>query len=174
MLLGSVSRGVLHEVTCPAVVVPGSVPAPDGPIVVGVDGSPASRAALRWAVEEGRLRGATVDVVHAWQYPGPIYFSESVALTPEDLRAASEHVLTEVLQELGDGGVDVTSSLERGHPVEVMAKRSERASLVVVGSRGHGTVASMVLGSVSHGVLQHSQCPTVVVHPAATWPEDRR
>jgi nucleotide-binding universal stress UspA family protein len=139
-----------------------------GRIVVGVDGSPSSVRALRWALEQARLTGAPVCAVGAWEVPA----SPTWLAVEEDIGNWEKGALTVL-----DGAVkDATGDAESlpvqrevvcGHPAKVLVDASTDASLLVVGSRGHGGFAGLLLGSVSQHVVAHASCPVVVVHTAA-------
>jgi nucleotide-binding universal stress UspA family protein len=153
------------------------------PIVVGVDGSAGSVAALRWALAEAHLRGAPLRLVHAYNLPHylvgdvgvglgaagvPAYASEDA----ERLRAASEdearRVLTSTL-EGADGetlaGVEVEQEIVEGRAAQVLIEAARGAALLVVGSRGRGGFAGLLLGSVSQQCAQHPPCPLVILPP---------
>lgn len=143
--------------------------AASGRIVVGVDGSPESKAALNWALNEARHCHAAVEAVHAWQYPA-VAFShfggEALPLiAPGDVETAAHGLLRKTVEEISgaDCDVAVTPKLARGHPAEVLLALSEDADMLVVGSRGHGGFKGMLLGSVSNHVIHHAHCPVVVV-----------
>ena len=146
-------------------------------IVVGIDGSAASKAALSWAVEEARLRGSTVIALHAWQFPVVAfegYGSAAVPmLTPEDLEKTAEETARNILSEVvgDDVSVPVVARVRRGHPAHQLVQASEEADLLVVGSEGHGAFAGMLLGSVSNHVVHHAKCPVAVVRPGWTPPK---
>jgi nucleotide-binding universal stress UspA family protein len=139
---------------------------------VGVDGSEAAAVALRWAVEEARLRGATVVAVHAWTFVPPAAVGEpgfpvaAVSLM-DDLeveRDAAGRLLDDTLAEvLGDADVEVEKVVSEGGPGDVLVEAATGADLVVVGSRGRGGIRSALLGSVSSHVAQHAPCPVVIV-----------
>jgi nucleotide-binding universal stress UspA family protein len=139
-------------------------------IVVGVDHSTGARAALAFAFEEARLRGATLRAVHAWQY-GYIGYSGFEVGTPaiggdiQQLRAAAAASLEATVQEaIPDAGdVKVERRLVEGSPGAVLVEESRDAMLLVVGSRGHGGFAQLLLGSVSQQCAQHAECPVVIV-----------
>lgn len=141
-------------------------------IVVGVDGSPASVAALRWAVAQAELTGVAVQAVTSWQVPGQSayggyggYFAVDV-----DWADVARTTLTTAVKEAGDGApVDVVPLVLEGHAAHVLVKASDGAQLLVVGSRGHGGFAGMLLGSVSEYVIAHASCPVLVIrdHPEA-------
>jgi nucleotide-binding universal stress UspA family protein len=145
------------------------------PIVVGVDGSPASLAALRWAVDEAGRRACRVDAVLAWQRGrgmkiGPVPAGVPRRLAPERDRDAWKHVLDEAVAEVSAHGVvrKVLVSQDAGPTLTTM---SENAALLVVGTRGAGPIRAAVLGSVSAYCLRHASCPVVVVHDPDRRPE---
>ncbi len=143
----------------------------DRHIVVGVDGSPGARTALAWAMNQARLTGSTVEAIAAWQdsvmplgsgYP----ISETGYLDGHSVAAIAQKILDDtvaaVAAERGEPA-DVLTRTVMGHPAEVLADAAVGAQLLVVGSRGHGTFAGMLLGSVSQHCVQHAPCPVVVV-----------
>ena len=131
-------------------------------IVVGVDGSPASVDALRWATGQADLVGGKVVAVTAWSIPA----TYGVAFGGEDAvdwKQNAHDALEQSLQEaLGDRAGQVERLIGQGHPSSVLTEASKNADLVVVGSRGHGGFTGMLLGSVSQHVVAHSHCPVVV------------
>ena len=136
-------------------------------IVVGVDGSEPSKRALRWAADQAKLIGAQLKVVTTWEYPptlgwAPPYPSD---FDPdEDARKALQETVDAVLG--GDPGLVLQLTVTEGHPSFVLTQEARDAELLVVGSRGHGAFAGMLLGSVSEYCAAHSPCPVVVVrHP---------
>jgi nucleotide-binding universal stress UspA family protein len=138
-------------------------------IVVGVDGSEESKAALRWAVGEARLRGASVRAVYAWSLP---YVAAAPGLVvPQgdvaDFRRDGEEMLDALVAEVGNAGVDVERVAVEGGPAHVLVEAAEGADLLVVGSRGHGGFAGLLLGSVSQQVAHHAPCPVVIVRGEA-------
>ncbi|HWQ23751.1 MAG TPA: universal stress protein [Gaiellaceae bacterium] len=145
-----------------------------GVIVVGVDGSAASRAALRWAAEEARLRGAALVALHAWTYvpPPPIGEPGMIPIPAGDLapqleaeRMAAQAELEAALADAFPEGVPelVEPRLVEGDPAETLEREGASADLVVVGSRGRSGLASVLLGSVTRHVVDHAPCPVVVV-----------
>lgn len=132
-------------------------------IVVGVDGSVPSRAALRWALDQARLAGARVRAVIAWEVPS---YTGWGPVPHEDFGAAAGKLLAEAVRDaLGFDApeVEVLETALPGHPAQVLIDASAHAALLVVGSRGHGAFAGTLLGSVSQLCVQHAHCPVVVV-----------
>ena len=132
-------------------------------IVVGVDGSAPSRAALRWALDQARSTGSRVRTVIAWE--APMHTGRAV-IAYEDFGAAAGKLLSESVQEaLGFDApeIEVIETVLPGHPAQVLIDASAGAVLLVVGSRGHGGFAGTLLGSVSQLCVQHAHCPVVVV-----------
>ncbi len=135
-------------------------------MVVGVDGSEPSLAALRWAARQAELTGAELKAVISWELPSAAYwvpFPEGL-----DLEASARKTLASALEEtLGpDPAVPVTQVVAQGHPAPVLIDEAAGADLLVVGSRGHGEFAGMLLGSVSEHCVAHAHCPVVVVRGA--------
>jgi nucleotide-binding universal stress UspA family protein len=142
-----------------------------GIIVVGVDGSDSARAALTWALAEARLRGSTLRAVHAWMIPAvssgeaPWGLSGSyVDVNADEIEKATHEALDREIAEV-DGSADVAIErfVDEGPAADVIVDASKDAELVVVGSRGRGAIATLVLGSTSQHVIQHAACPVVVV-----------
>jgi nucleotide-binding universal stress UspA family protein len=143
-------------------------------IIVGIDGSPGSLTALRWAVEEARARNAPVHVVSAWSFPVYAY-SGYIAVPPGDAfeeaaRIAMDTAIAEGKAGIEIEGVDVSCALINGGAAAVLIEASQDADLLVVGARGRGGFTELLLGSVSNAVTAHAHCPVVVVHdkPAGT------
>lgn len=136
-----------------------------GLIVVGVDGSQSSLDALEWAANQARLTGSALEVVTTWEYPVSFGWAPPWPenFNPEkDARDALDEVVQRVV---GRGaGVEVRQTVVEGHPAPVLLKVAEGADLLVVGSRGHGAFAGMLLGSVSEHCVSNAKCPVVVVH----------
>jgi nucleotide-binding universal stress UspA family protein len=133
-------------------------------IVVGVDGSEPSLKALRWALDQAKLTGSSLEVVTTWQYPTALGWAPA---WPADWDPAAEaqKSLAKVVEGVVKGsGVEVKLAVAEGHAAPVLVSASEKASLLVVGSRGHGEFAGMLIGSVSEYCALHSQCPVVIVH----------
>ena len=135
-------------------------------IVVGVDGSLTSREALRWAIAEGRLRRATVEAVHTWQDPNVTAYPFAAAhFHPELIETAARRLLDEVVDGEEDDGLPgpVEKTLVCGGAAATLIDAAKGADLLVVGSRGRGGFAGLLLGSVSQHVVHHAPCPVVVV-----------
>jgi nucleotide-binding universal stress UspA family protein len=137
-------------------------------IVVGVDGSPGSRQALRWAAAEAAEHGADLAVVNVWEHtllPPAGSVSVSEHYVPEPSQATADELLQVIKEELGeDPPVLVRPNVKQGRPAKVLIDESANADLLVVGKRGHGGFAGLVLGSVSQHVAAYGKCPVVVVH----------
>ncbi len=166
-LVGSVSQYCLHHAPCPVAVVRETTGPTEPPrVVVAVDGSDVARRALAWALDEGRARQAEVEVVNAWHPPYVgAYPYDPAALDLDLFEQGARDLVAKTLE-----GQDV-SGLPAPPKVTVMADAAakavidaaEGAELVVVGSRGRGGFAGLLLGSVSQQVTHHAPCPVVVV-----------
>lgn len=137
-----------------------------GLIVVGVDGSQESREALLWAAGQAKLSGASLDVVAAWTFPETWGWSIA-ALNDVDPEADTRRMLEVTVKEVLGSEADAHLKIVEGRPAPVLLRAAEDAELLVVGSRGRGAFAGLVLGSVSEHCLHHASCPVVVVHPRA-------
>lgn len=141
-------------------------------IVVGVDGSQESLDALAWAVEEARLRGASLRVVTAWRPPEAYVFDAPAAVRPEleeALRGVGERVIEDALAAVVGGrdpGIEVERRVVPEPPVEALLDAAAGADLLVVGSRGRGGFTGLLLGSVGQQVAHHAPCPVVIVRRA--------
>lgn len=135
-----------------------------GAVVVGVDGSDSSRRALEWAAEYARQMGHPLVAIYAWEWPrrfGVLAPLPSVTDFEDDGR----QILVESIEKaLGpDRAPQVARKVLRGYAALVLVEASRTASLVVVGSRGHGEFAGMLLGSVSEFLSTHAHSPVVIV-----------
>jgi nucleotide-binding universal stress UspA family protein len=130
-------------------------------IVVGVDGSPSSKTALRWAAREARLRASAIEVVTAWEYP-ELLAPPPADFNPEEL---ARRVLDSAVEEaLGPvPSVEVRRVVTERHPAPALVDASKGASLVVVGNRGHGEFVGVLIGSVSLHCVAHADCPVVIL-----------
>lgn len=137
-------------------------------IVAGVDGSPSSVDALRWAVRQAELSGGTVDAVIAWQYPmtaGGMGWAPMSGLDDTDYAELATKALSDsVGQVVAAANVPVRQVVRAGNPAQMLLDAASGADLLVVGSRGHGEFADALIGSVSQRCVHHARCPVVVVH----------
>ena len=126
-------------------------------IVVGFDGSEGSQRALAWAADEARQRGAELLIVRAWT-PGEFG-------TDEEQGQIAQKRLDDEAQAFFNQGTtpDFTTQAEAGHAAKVLLRYAEDANMLVVGSRGRGGFAGLILGSVSHQVATHEGAPVVVI-----------
>ena len=172
-LLGSVTTSVVHRSHVPVIVVPAKPITDAGltmrKIVIGLDGSPASIAALDWAYEQALLAGAELTAVHGWIYPYPGQRTVVSSARAQMQLDATEQLKTS-LESLGvllsSGPIQVHSRLVEKSAVDALLDEANDADLVVIGSRGRGAVRSTLLGSVSHSVAQHANCPVVIIRDA--------
>ncbi|MER6126408.1 universal stress protein [Streptomyces sp. NPDC001795] len=157
----SIALPVMAHAHCPVVVVPEAEHITQQPahFVVGVDGSAHSVAAVDFAFEEAALRGAALRALYAWQ-PGRLGIFDERAAQHECRRLLSETVAG---RRAAYPDVELHHELVIGHPVKVLAEQSTHALGLVVGTRGHGGFAGLLLGSVSQGVLPHARCPVIAV-----------
>lgn len=139
-------------------------------IVVGVDGSEDATAALRWAKRQAELTDGTLDVVSAWMYP---VFLGYAPVDPDDLdfgrfaALSMQKAIDDVFGPGGPGPTDkVRTSVVQGHAAQVLVDKSAGADLLVVGCRGYGGFAGVLLGSVSTYCVHHSNCPVTVIRPS--------
>ncbi|WP_344988285.1 universal stress protein [Nonomuraea helvata] len=135
-----------------------------GEVVVGVDDSPECEPALAYAFQQAKLRGSALRVLHAWQLPVHA-FAPEITYDMDEIRRAQHQVVRDRLAVFAADHPQVTivEDVQSAHPVDALADASERADLLVVGSHGRGALGSMLLGSVSRGVLHHAHCPVAVV-----------
>ena len=167
-LLGSVALAITAHGSAPVAVIPVDGPGwtMTGPVVVGVDGSPTSEAAIGFAFEEAAVRGAPLVAVHAFSDLRPTLSDVS----PADYARLEESERVLLAEELASWReksptVEVISVVAHGRPTSALLDHGRQAQLLVVGSRGRGGFAGMVLGSTSHALITHALCPVVVVRP---------
>ncbi|GAA3795030.1 universal stress protein [Amycolatopsis tucumanensis] len=168
MLVGSTTVEVAAHARCPVVVVRGRENA-EGPVVVGVDGSPVGERALAAAFEEASWRGAGLVAVHVWSdvdfagYPSMV----PIALDWEESAADERRLLAERLAGWQEKYPDVRVErvVARDRPRHQLLSWSAHAQLVVVGSRGRGGFSGLLLGSTSQALIHHAQCPVMIVRP---------
>jgi nucleotide-binding universal stress UspA family protein len=142
-----------------------------GRIVVGVDGSPGSLAALHWALQEARLRGVAVHAVMVWQHPqfygspdGWVVGMDPSGDTGQILASAANAEVARLGEEAVQGhDVEIVCEAVEGHPAEALVLMAKDAAALVVGSRGRGGFVGALLGSVSQHVVAHAHCPVVLI-----------
>ncbi|MFO7279202.1 MAG: universal stress protein [Thermoanaerobacterales bacterium] len=144
-----------------------------GRIVVGVDDSEQAQAALRWALEEGALRGATVEVVHVWTPPvSALPFGATLVIPVDEAaidaaaRAEVDRIVDEALAAIDAAPPEVLRTVLPGSPAATLIEVAEGADLLVVGSHGRSGLSRLMLGSVAASCVNHAPCPVVVLrHP---------
>jgi nucleotide-binding universal stress UspA family protein len=174
LLLGSVAVGVVSHARCPVVVVRGDSIEhplqqrdhdPAAPVVVGLDGSPTSEAALAFAFDWATRHAAPLVAVHAWT---DVTVDPAVAtlLYRDDVREEESRLLAEQLAGWGEKYPDVAVQrvLAPDRAAHALLERSETARLLVVGARGRGGMAGLLLGSTSQALLHRAGCPVAVIH----------
>jgi nucleotide-binding universal stress UspA family protein len=166
LLLGSVSRGVVNHAHCPVAVIHADQPSTPvdakAPVLLGVDGSPASEAATAWAFDEASRRGVSLIALHAWSDVGvfPI-----LGMDWRTYQGQGEEVLAKQLAGWQERypDVHVIRRLVCDTPARWLLDESRRAQLVVLGSHGRGGFHGMHLGAVSSAVAQSAKVPVIVV-----------
>jgi nucleotide-binding universal stress UspA family protein len=130
-------------------------------IVVGVDGSPSSKSALRWAVRQAQLTDSAVEAVTAWEYP-ELLAPPPAGFDPEELaRRVLDSAIDEVVGAVPP--VEVVRVVTERHPAQALVDASKGASLLAVGNRGHGEFVGVLIGSVSLHCVAHADCPVVIL-----------
>jgi nucleotide-binding universal stress UspA family protein len=172
LLVGSVAVALASQAACPIVVVRGRQPPATTslPVVVGVDGSPVSEAAIAFGYQAAADRGVPLTAVHTWwdTDPGP-----ATQLFREEDQVYEQELLAERLAGWRDKypDVEVERIVARDRPAYRLLEQSANAQLVVVGSRGHGEFAGLILGSVGNALVHEAGCPVAIVRPdPAAWP----
>jgi nucleotide-binding universal stress UspA family protein len=170
LVLGSISQHCVERASCPTAVV--MADAPIKRIVVGVDGSQSAQAALAWAVQEAAVTGACVDAVCAYIYTIALsHHALSQVPFDERLRQDAWRVVDEAISGLADTrGVTINPIVCEGQPADVLVACATDADLVVLGTRGLGSLKGLLLGSVTRRVMTRVACPIVVV-PAPFTPK---
>jgi nucleotide-binding universal stress UspA family protein len=174
MLIGSTAVALVAHGHCPVAVIRGrkadDAPPSEGPVVVGVDGSPASEAAVALAFGEASSRRAELVAVHTWlEFSSDIEYFYAQQYFPawEDIEARENAVLAERLAGWQEKYPEVTVRrvVTRDRPAHCLLELAEDAQLLVVGSRGRGGFVGMVQGSTSQALMHHAPCPLLVVRP---------
>jgi nucleotide-binding universal stress UspA family protein len=165
-ILGSTVAHVASHAHCP-VVVTQARGNPQGPVVVGVDGSPHSEETVGWAIDHASRHGLVLEVLHA--YAIPVYPGVVPYVPPDEITRATSDFESRVAAETLAGwrerypDVEVTVRVEHGRPGPMLVEATLRASLTVVGSRGRGAFLGMLLGSTSQSLLQHASGSVAVL-----------
>ncbi|SPM42436.1 universal stress protein [Mycobacterium numidiamassiliense] len=164
LLLGSVTTALIHHAHCPVAVIHsdnGAVPDPNAPVLLGIDGSPASEAATALAFDEASRRGVELEALHAWSDVGVF---PMLGMDWRDSEAKGDEILAERLAGWHEQYPDVRVKrvLCCDQPSRWLLKESEHAQLVVVGSHGRGGFAGMLLGSVSSAMAHAAKVPVIV------------
>lgn len=167
LIAGSVSITVAAHADSPVAVI--THPRPHGPVVVGIDGSPTSDAALATAYTQASLRRTSLTVVHTWT-DLRLEAVNGFGITPELLRQTKEQAHEIVGERLAGYSADypdvpVTTIVVPDGPAHQLLHAAADAQLLVLGSRGRGGFTGLLLGSVSHTVLHHAPCPVLIVKP---------
>jgi nucleotide-binding universal stress UspA family protein len=182
LVTGSVATQVATRARCPVLVAhrPNAGPdTPEGPVVVGVDGSPHSARAVGFAFDEASRRGVGLVAVRVWSHPlhpanGGSRRAEEEADAAREAAARSVDTVLRAYRSRFPG-LTVTTELLRGTDVEeALVRRSKDAALVVVGSRGRGPLAGALLGSVGQALVHHGECPVAIVRPDENTDEEER
>jgi nucleotide-binding universal stress UspA family protein len=133
-----------------------------GKVVVGVDGSEHSIAALRWAAEEARLRDWSLRVLATWEFPYVANPVTMLTLEAEPFAAQAVHAVDHALEIVDVADLDVETEVVEGSAAQHLVEASYGADLVVVGSRGRGGFTGLLLGSVSQHLVSYAKCPVLV------------
>jgi nucleotide-binding universal stress UspA family protein len=137
-----------------------------GRVVVGVDGSESSKQALRWAARLAAADGSRIEAITAWDYPQAYNSPVDPNWRPDlDAQAILDGTLAEVFGDAPPAGL--VPIVRHGPPRTVLIGASQGAELLVIGSRGHGGFAGLLLGSVSSACSEHAHCPVLVLHDQA-------
>ncbi|MFF9375774.1 universal stress protein [Streptomyces griseoluteus] len=148
----------------------------EGPrIVVGVDGSESSKQALRWALRQAEATGSVLEAVTAWEYPqlyGSLGWMPPLSEEEVDFERIARQVLLDAVKEVAgpEPSVELRTTVAFGPPTSVLLEASRGASLLALGSRGHGGFKEALLGSVGQHCTHHATCPVVVVRGAPENP----
>jgi nucleotide-binding universal stress UspA family protein len=137
-------------------------------IVVGVDGSAPSKAALSWAVEQGRRTGAVVEALIAWEFPAT--YGYPVPVSDVNWEQLAKQAVSDAVADVADDAepVKISYKVVEGNAAQVLLDESAEADLLVVGNRGHNGFVEALLGSTSQHCVHHATCPVVVIRDSAT------
>jgi nucleotide-binding universal stress UspA family protein len=167
---GSVAADVAANSPVPVAVIRRGAAHRDGPVVVGVDGSPASETAIAFAFDAAALHGVSLVALHAWTDPaldGPVPADSADTVDPQPIADRERILLAERLAGWAEKYPDVVVQRVLAHdrPAPALLKYVGSARLIVVGTRGHGRLTSALLGSTSHALINRAECPIVVARP---------
>ena len=172
LVVGSVATVVLAHAHCPVAVVRGQHDDEGAPVVVGIDASPASAVAIGFAFEEAALRGAPLVAAHGWLQPAwetlheAGYARERAEALADEAAAMVDERLAPWLEKYPD--TKVSRVVRRSGAAALLVDQATTAQLVVVGTRGHGALVGMALGSTSQQLVRHADCPVVVARAEQT------
>ncbi|OLE27736.1 MAG: hypothetical protein AUG44_09420 [Actinobacteria bacterium 13_1_20CM_3_71_11] len=169
LALGSVAGKVAIHAGCPVLIARGQ-PAPDGPVLVGVDGAPVNEPAIGFGFEEAALRGADLAALHTWVGPASTGPGDMLPLVydPAVIEAQESVLLSDALAgwQVKYPDVVVRRRLLRSRAAGALVEASRHAQLVVLGAHRRNTPTVLGLGSVSHALMHHADCPVAIVRPA--------
>ena len=133
-------------------------------VVVGTDGSKKASAALQWAINYASTHDGVVRVVNVWEFPYIASEAATMAIPSRDVfEGAAQAIVDEALTHVDTKGVTIERIVREGQPAHVLLDEAQRADLLVVGARGHGGFAGLLLGSVATQCARHPTVPTVIV-----------
>lgn len=139
-------------------------------IVVGIDDSPGARRALQWAAKEARLHDVRLDVLHVWAIPAQwaqgygVEWTIDLADLGGDAQTVAEELVAGTLSD-AERPVDMNVAAVEGNASSILLEASKSAKMLVVGTRGRGGFARLLLGSVSNAIVHHAVCPVVIIPP---------
>jgi nucleotide-binding universal stress UspA family protein len=170
ILLGSTSLALAAHAECPVALIRPHVaedePPVEGPVVVGVDGTPASEQAIAVAFDEASWRGAPLLAVHAWHdtFLAGVFEESRRTMDGDAIEQSANELLDERLAGWQEKYPDVRVErlVQRGRPAQALLDLADRAQLLVVGSRGRGGLAALALGSTSQAMMSYALCPVLV------------
>jgi nucleotide-binding universal stress UspA family protein len=171
-LHATVALQLAEHTKCALIVVPADWSPGSGNVVVGVDRDNSSDTAIRFAVDEARRTGRTLELVHAWSPHFPLELTDK---TPDDrfprLKSVHEKYLEQVVARARALGpdVEITSTLQSGQASEVLAHAARSASILVLGTHGRGVLPAFVLGSVGEELIAAAKCVIAIVRPDAVY-----
>lgn len=150
---------------------------PDAHIVVGIDDSIGARHALHWAAQEAKLRNVRLDVIHVWAVPAQwaqgygVEWTIDLEVLGGDAQSVAEELVDGMLTER-ERPEHLTVHAIEGNATSVLLEASKTAEMLVVGTRGRGGFARLLLGSVSNAIVHHAVCPVVIIPVPTESDED--